>query len=115
MECKIVYLLLCIRFKTLILDEVHIAVADYFSLVSYLNADQVVGLSGSLVRETTGFESWRKRWVCSFRYHVQRHLDFPFQVQDYSSLLHLSKTNRRSKIGMALKALNPFKVIVLKK
>lgn len=50
-EDRLLAMLMCESFGILILDEVHVAVAEHFMSAGRLRARCVIGLSGSLVRE----------------------------------------------------------------
>lgn len=50
-EDRLAMMFMCERFGILIMDEVHMAVADHFMLAGCLRCSVVLGLSGSLIRE----------------------------------------------------------------
>lgn len=55
-EFNLLFYCMCVPFGILVLDEVHVAVADAFLTSGFLRASVVFGLSGSLVREDQRIE-----------------------------------------------------------
>lgn len=107
-----------VPFGLLILDEVHVAAADHFSLACSLYAKVIVGLSGSLVREDdrlslletdVGPVLYRHRADRSVRYTVLK-VALPRSVVD-----KLSLHKRRDKEEHALRTLNPMKMAALRR
>ena len=113
---RLMWALHCIRFGLLILDEVHMGVADQFRLASGLNASAVYGLSGSMIREDDRLQRMvhlvGPKLYC---YHSDRTMHYEIIRTPLSQELHkmVTSCNRRSSLEQCLRALNPSKMCVL--
>jgi DNA excision repair protein ERCC-3 len=113
---RIIWALHCIRFGLLILDEVHMGVADQFRMASLLNASAVYGLSGSMIREDDRLNRMERlvgpKIYC---YHSDRTMLYEVITTPISEQLQklLTSCNKRSAFEQALRALNPAKICAL--
>jgi DNA excision repair protein ERCC-3 len=113
---KIIWALYCIRFGLLILDEVHMGVADQFQMASLLYSSAVYGLSGSMIREDYRLERMEQlvgpKIYC---YHSDRTMLYEVITTPVSEELQkrLTSCNKRSALEQALRALNPAKICTL--
>lgn len=115
-EDRLLMTLMCERFGLLIMDEVHVAVADYFISAGYLRASAVYGLSGSLVREDERIS----RLIDSvgptlFTHFTQRNVQIEIVAvpmgDDHRA--RVAAMSKRSKWEQTLRAMNPYKVHAL--
>ena len=115
-EDRLLMMLMCERFGVLVMDEVHMAVADYFISACRLRSSAVYGLSGSLVREDDRIGRLVSNVGPSlFRYIVQRDVHVCIVRVDMSDdhRRTLEGLRTRSKYEQAYRALNPYKVYAL--
>lgn len=115
-EDRLLMMLMCERFGVLVMDEVHMAVADYFISAGLLRCSVVYGLSGSLVREDDRIG----RLICNvgpalYTRFTRRNLTVtiitvPMSEEHTRRLLQLRK---RSKWEQTFRALNPYKMFAL--
>jgi len=115
-EDRLLMMLMCERFGLLVMDEVHVAVADYFISAGCLRASAVYGLSGSLVREDDRIS----RLVQSvgptlFTHFTQRNVlvEIVAVPMDEEHRARFRGASRRSKWEQTWRALNPYKVYAL--
>jgi superfamily II DNA or RNA helicase len=113
----LLYLLHVVPIGTLILDEVHVAVADNFRFACCIRHNIVVGMSGSLIREDTRLVRLA-RYVGGtiFRHFVERRIDYyVFRVPlDDETVALLGSGDHRSKIDQAIRACHPNKLAALR-
>ena len=105
--------LLLERFGVLVLDEVHVAVADHFVLATTLRASVIYGLSGSLVREDERIEELRGVvGDVLFRHNETRKVGIEVWTVPLAAELRerLGPLTRHSCLEEAMRALNPSKV-----
>ena len=113
----LLYLLHAIPVGTLVLDEVHVAVADNFRFACCIRHNLVVGMSGSLIREDTRLRRLAE-YVggTAYRYFVERRIDYyTFRVPlDEEALALLGSGDHRSKMDQAIRACHPNKLAALR-
>lgn len=113
---RVIWALHSLKFGLLVLDEVHMGVADQFRMVSHLNCSAVVGLSGSMVREDDRL--LRMQHLVGpklFRHHSDRTMRYLVMPVPISPELRavLGTRNKRCVFERALLALNPAKICAL--
>ena len=112
-DVHLVLVLLLERFGVLVLDEVHVAVADHFVLATTLRASVIYGLSGSLVREDERIEELRGVvGDVLFRHNETRKVGIEVWTVPLAAELRerLGPLTRHSCLEEAMRALNPSKV-----
>jgi superfamily II DNA or RNA helicase len=104
----LVSLYLCVPLATLVFDEVHSVVSDYFALACALRCNAVYGLSGSLVREDERIVRLATTvGPVRFRYGMQRTLRVVLvTVPTLEVMRHVA--------SQTVLALNPHKVAALR-
>lgn len=115
-EDRLLMMLMCQRFGLLIMDEVHVAVADYFISSGFLRASAVYGLSGSLVREDERMSRLTESvGPTLFSYFTQRnvHVDIVTCAMSEEHRARIDSLSKRSKWEQTLRAMNPYKVYAL--
>lgn len=114
---RLLLMLMCKRFGLLIMDEVHMAVADYFISSGCLRASAVYGLSGSLVREDERIsrlmESVGPTLVTHFTPR-EVHIQVVTVPMSEEHRLLLSSMRKRSMEEQTLRAMNPLKIHALR-
>lgn len=114
----LVWLLHCLSFGVLVLDEVHLAAADHFRAACRLRAGVVYGLSGSLVREDAhltrlanliGPVLFRHLSTQKVTYEIVR---VPVSDEVRATLATLS---RRGAVDHAVRALQPAKIAAVQR
>lgn len=113
---RLVWALHCFRFGLLILDEVHMGVADQFQLASSLNASAVYGLSGSMIREDDRLLRMRLLVGPSlFFHHAPRVLSYEIIEHPVSEEVRALMMSCHSSILLerAVRALTPAKMCSL--
>lgn len=113
---RLLMMLMCERFGLLVMDEVHVAVADYFISAGCLRASAVYGLSGSLVREDDRMSRLAQSvGPTLFTHFTQRNVQIEIVAvpMDDEHRARLRDASRRSKWEQAWRALNPYKVHAL--
>jgi len=115
---RLIGMLHCERFGALILDEVHVSVADHFMAACRLRASVVYGLSGSLIREDTRLS--RLNLLIGpvlFSYTSMCTIDYVIitcmMSEEHRALLHTLRG--RSVVEYAVRTLNPIKITELKR
>lgn len=115
-ENRLVIMLMCERFGVLILDEVHMAVADHFISAGRLRSSVVYGLSGSLVREDERIGRLRHNvGPTLFTHFVERTLVVHVVVVPMTDAHKrtLSTLRRHTRPEQSFRALNPYKLHAL--
>lgn len=112
----LVFLLHVLPLGTLILDEVHVAVADHFRYACCLRHDLVVGMSGSLIREDMRLQRLESYvGTTTFRYFVARHIEYYTARVDFDEQTAERRVvcPHRSKVDQAIRACHPNKLRAL--
>ena len=113
---RLLMMLMCERFGVLVMDEVHMAVADHFISAGCLRCSVVYGLSGSLVREDERIGRLMKSVGPTLYTHfTRRNLTVTVVTvpMDADHQQRLSKLRSRSKFEQTFRALNPYKLYAL--
>lgn len=111
---KLLWALHCLPFGVLLLDEVHIGVADQFRSATQLNARVVVGLSGSMVREDDRLNRMAELvGPRLYRYHAMRTMRYDVLRVPLLLPPEAATARPRSSFAQALHALNPAKICAL--
>lgn len=112
----LIWMLHAERFGILILDEVHMALADQFQRAMQLHASVVYGMTGSLIREDDRIESLHTlvgpilSTYHSNRLHKYEIITVPLHEDTRK---HIEHARPRSKEETALRAVNPYKYAAL--
>ena len=116
LENRLMMILMCERFGYLVMDEVHMAVADHFISAGFLRSSAVLGLSGSLIREDEKIERLISNVGPTLyskiidRSIVINVISVPMSGEHRSQMNSLQ---RRSKFEQTFRALNPYKIHAL--
>ena len=105
-----------VPYGTLILDEVHKAVADSFQYACRVRHDLIVGMSGSLIREDMRLSRLASSaGPTAFRYFVKRNMNYHIARVDMSDEVQrlLENVRSRSTIDHAIRACHPGKMAAL--
>ena len=105
-----------VPFGILVLDEVHIAIADHFRLACTLRSRVALGLSGSLVREDQRLEHLAGLVGPVLTTHVaDRVVNYTVVQVDVDDDIRkrIDKCKRRTRVEHALRTLNPNKLCAL--
>ena len=114
----LLWMLHVVPFGVLLLDEVHMAVAEHFQIVCALRASSVVGLSGSLVREDDRLQRLDDHVGPRLYRHVATR---PNEYEVVRVALGLgpkaamASAGHRSALGQAIEACHPVKVRALRR
>lgn len=112
----LLWMLHCERFGVLVLDEVHIGVADHFRVAGLLRASVVYGLSGSMIREDDRLARMERLVGPKlFRYHADREMRYRVITVplDERACHTIRKCKHRSALEQSVRALNPAKMAIL--
>lgn len=113
---RLIMMLMCERFGVLVMDEVHMAVADHFISAGCLRCSVVYGLSGSLIREDERIGRLMSSVGPTLYTHFTRRSMTITVVTVPMSTEHqqrLEKLHSRSKWEQTFRALNPHKLYAL--